>query len=123
AYVTDDFRPCSWWKGCGCDCPDWTPKYAPTFTLIAGKMKPLFGLEEYLGSGNEQFVEFSMTDWFFDADDDNLLMAAGLQTKAMEDRLYMSALITNGNESQFPNVGMDKNPGFNVGAWYDIGGP
>src|SRR5262249_25018329 len=101
-WVAYDFHPCSWWKGCGPDCPDNAPKYSPTFSLIAGKMKPLFGLEEYLGSANEQFVEYSMADWFFDADDDNQLMAAGTQVKAMEDRFYLSALITNGNESQFP---------------------
>jgi hypothetical protein len=122
AYVAYDFHPCTWWKGCGPDCPEGTTKYAPVFTLTAGKMKPLFGLEEYLGSANEQFVEFSMADWFFDADDDNLMMMAGMEMKAAEDRLFFTAKITNGNESQFPNTQMDKDPGFNVGAWYDFGG-
>jgi hypothetical protein len=122
AYVAYDFHGCSFWPGCGKDCPDGSVKYAPTFTLIAGKFKPYFAFEEYLGSGNEQMVEFGMTEWFFDADDDNLLMAAGLQVKAAEDRLFFSALITNGNESQFPNVQMDNLPGFNTGFWYDLGG-
>src|SRR5262249_40615285 len=87
-----------------------------------GKIKPFFGLEEILGSGNEQFVEYSMAEWFFDADDDNLAMAAGLQMKSLEDRLYATATVTNGNESQFPNVQMDKLPGFLGGFWYDFGG-
>jgi hypothetical protein len=122
AYVAYDFHPCSWWKGCGPDCPDGTTKYAPTFTLTAGKMKPMFGLEEYLGSANEQFVEYSMADWFFDADDDNLMMMAGAEMKAIDDRLFLNAKITNGNESQFPNTQMDKDPGFMFGWWYDFGG-
>jgi hypothetical protein len=122
AYVAYDFHGCASEKGCGLDCPEGSYKYTPTYTIIAGKMKPYFAFEEYLGSGNEQFVEFGMTEWFFDADDDNLLMAAGVQVKALEDRLFASALITNGNESQFPNTQMDNLPGFNVGFWYDFGG-
>jgi hypothetical protein len=121
-WVAYDFHGCCAEKGCGLDCPPDRPVYAPTYTLIAGKLKPFFGIEEVLGSANEQLVEFSMADWFFDADDDNLLMAAGTRIKAWDDRFYMQAVITNGNESQFPNTGMDDYPGFNVGFWYDFGG-
>src|SRR5438874_2160311 len=67
-------------------------------------------------------VEYAMTEWMFDADNDNLLLAAGTQIKAFDDRLFFSALITNGSESQFPNNQMDNYPGFNVGFWYDFGG-
>jgi hypothetical protein len=75
-----------------------------------------------MGSGNEQMDEYAMTEWFFDADDDNLLMGAGTQIRAAEDRFYLQALVTNGNESQFPNTQMDNYPGFNLGFWYDFGG-
>jgi hypothetical protein len=122
AWVAYDFHGCCSEKGCGPDCPDGLYKYAPTYTIIAGKMKPFFCIEEVLGSGNEQLVEFSMADWFFDADDDNLLMGAGTRIKADDDRLYFQAIITNGNESQFPNSQMDTYPGFNAGFWYDLGG-
>jgi hypothetical protein len=122
AWVAYDFHGCCFEKGCGPDCPDGRPKYAPTYTLIAGKLKPFFGIEEVLGSANEQLVEYSMADWFFDADDDNLQMAAGTRIKAFDDRLYLQAVITNGNESQFPNTQMDDYPGFNAGFWYDFGG-
>lgn len=122
AYVAYDFHGCCAEKGCGPDCPEGTYKYVPTYTLIAGKAKPLFGFEEYMGSANEQFVEYSMADWFFDADDDNLLMMAGLQVKALDDRFFGMAVVTNGNESQFPNTQMDRLPGFNGGFWYDFGG-
>jgi hypothetical protein len=121
-WVSYDFHPCWSEKGCGCDCPEGTYKYAPTFTIIAGKLKPFAGLEEYLGSGNEQMVEYSMADWFFSNDDDNLLMGAGGRIRTFDDRLYMQALLTNGNESQFPNVQMDNLPGFNFGGWFDFGG-
>jgi hypothetical protein len=122
-WVAYDFRPCWFYKGCGPDCDHCGEyKYAPTITLIAGKMKPFFCIEEVLGSGNEQLVEYSMADWFFDADDDNLLMGAGCRVKALDDRFYMQAIVTNGNESQFPNVQMDNLPGFNIGFWYDLGG-
>lgn len=122
AFVSYDFRGCKAEKGCGLDCPDGRPTYSPTYTLYAGKVKPFFGIEEVMGSGNEQMVEFSMADWFFDADDDNLLMAAGLQVKAFDDRFYLRALMTNGNESQFAAAQMDDYPGFNLGFWYDFGG-
>jgi hypothetical protein len=123
AYVAYDFHGCASQKGCGFDCPDGTYKYAPTYTLIAGKMKPAIAAEEWMsGSANEQFVEYSMADWYFDADDDNLMVAAGTQIKALDDRFYLQALITNGNESQFPNTQMDEWPGFNLGMWYDFGG-
>jgi hypothetical protein len=121
-WVAYDFHGCCSEKGCGPDCPEGSYKYAPTYTLIAGKMKPFFCIEEVLGSGNEQLVEFSMADWFFDADDDNLLVGAGTRIKAFDDRFYMQAIVTNGNESQFPNVQMDDYPGFNLGFWYDFGG-
>ena len=49
-------------------------------------------------------------------------MGAGTQIKALDDRLYVQALVTNGNESQFANAQMDDLPGFNVGGWYDFGG-
>ncbi len=121
-WVSYDFHGCASQKGCGPDCPDGTYKYAPTYTIIAGKMKPFFCLEEVMGSANEQMVEFSMADWFFDADDDNLLMGAGTRIKAFDDRFYLQAIVTNGNESQFPNTQMDDYPGFNLGFWYDLGG-
>jgi len=122
AYVAYDFHPCGYEKGCGPDCPDGFYRYTPTFTLITGKMKPMVAFEEYMSSATEQFVEYGMSNWFFDADDDNLLMAAGTQVKAFDDRLFVQALITNGNESQFSNLQMDDLPGVNLGAWYDFGG-
>jgi hypothetical protein len=122
AWLAYDFHGCRAEKGCGLDCPEGTTLYAPTYTIIAGKLKPYFAFEEYLGSGNQQLVEYGMTEWFFDADDDNLMMAAGTQIKAMDDRLFFSALLTNGSESQFPNTQMDNLPGFNIGFWYDFGG-
>src|SRR5207248_267571 len=77
AYVAYDFHPCWSEKGCGPDCPPGSYPYAPTLTLIAGKFKPFFSFEEYMGSANCQFVEYGMSEWFFDADDDNYLMQAG----------------------------------------------
>jgi hypothetical protein len=109
-------------KGCGNDCPEGTHRYNPTLTLIAGKQQPFFGLTEILGSANAQFVDFSMADWFFDADDNNMLMAVAAQLRAFDDRLFASFQVTNGNESQFPNVLMDELPGFIMGFWYDLGG-
>ncbi len=117
AYIAYDWHPFA-----GTPAPGSGPVYTPTVSAIIGKLKPLFGLEEYLGSGNEQFVEYSMANWMFDADDDNLLMGAGTQIRAFDDRFYLQALVTNGNESQFPNTQMDDFPGFNVGWWYDFGG-
>jgi hypothetical protein len=123
AYVAYDFHGCNFWKGCGADCPEGTYKYAPTYTLIVGKLKPAISAEEWMsGSANEQLVEYGMSTWYFDADDDNLLMGAGTQIKAFDDRFYLQALVTNGNESQFPNSQMDQLPGFNLGLWYDFGG-
>ena len=122
AYVAYDFHPCGSQKGCGPDCPDGFYSYTPTTTAIFGKLKPMVAFKEYMSSATEQFVEYGMANWFFDADDDNLLMGAGTQIKAMDDRLYVQALVTNGNESQFPNAQMDDLPGFNVGGWYDFGG-
>jgi len=122
AYVAYDWHPCGYEKGCGPDCPDGTYRYTPTVTGIVGKIKPMIAFEEYIGSANEQFVEYGMSNWFFDADDDNLLMAAGFQAKALDDRLYIQGLITNGNESQFANADMDDYKGLNIGGWYDFGG-
>jgi hypothetical protein len=122
AWIAYDFHPCSASKGCGLDCPPGTTPYSPTFTLIVGKFKPYFAFEEYLGSGNQQFVEYGMSEWMFDADDDNLQMQAGMQVKAVDDRLFVHTTLTNGNESQFPNTQMDNLPGFNAGFWYDFGG-
>jgi hypothetical protein len=122
AFVAYDMHPCGYEKGCGEDCPDGFYRYTPTVTLIAGKMKPMIAFEEYLGSGNQQFVEYGMSNWFFDADDDNLLVAAGTQVKALDDRFFFQGLITNGNESQTANLQMDDLPGVNVGGWYDFGG-
>jgi hypothetical protein len=122
AYVAYDMHPCWSYKGCGPDCPDGTVSYQPTVTLIAGKFKPYFSYEEYMGSGNQQMVEYGMSEWFFDADDDNLLMQAGMQAKLLEDRLFLHATVTNGNESQTANLQMDDLPGFNAGFWYDFGG-
>lgn len=122
AWVAYDFHPCGISKGCAPDCPEGSVRYGPTVTAIIGKAKPMMGLEEYLGSGTEQFVEYSMADWFFDADDDNLLMVAGFQFKALEDRLFALAYVTNGNETQIANSLMDHLPGINLGGWYDFGG-
>jgi uncharacterized coiled-coil protein SlyX len=123
AYVAYDFHGCSFWKGCGAPCPDDQYKYAPTYTLIFGKFKPTMSAEEWMaGSGGEQMVEYSMADWYFDADDDNLLMGAALQVRAFDDRFFLQAMITNGNESQFANTQMDDYPGFVLGTWYDLGG-
>ncbi len=96
--------------------------YRPTFSVIAGKLKPWGSLEEYLGSGNEQFVEFSMASWMFDSDADNYLLSAGFQIHALEDRFFAMALITNGADNQVPDYNLDDLPGFNLGWWYDFGG-
>jgi hypothetical protein len=122
AYVAYDFHPTASEKGCGPECAEGTYAYRPTYTAIFGKFKPFFSYEEVMGSGNQQFVEYGMSEWFFDADDDNLLMGAGTQIKALDDRLYVQAIITNGNETQIANLQMDDYPGFNVGGWYDFGG-
>jgi hypothetical protein len=121
-YVSYDIHGCAADRGCGPDCPEGSYRYAPTLTLIAGKMSPFFGLEQYLSTTDEQFVEYSMANWFFNADDNNKLMAAGTQIKAFDDRFYMQAILTNGNEAQFPNTQMDELPGFVLGFWYDLGG-
>jgi hypothetical protein len=124
AWIAYDFRPCWWWKGCGPDCDHCGEyKYAPTFTLIAGKLKPFFGLDEFLRNSNQQFVDFSMANWFFDSDDDVRLMGAGFQAKAFDDRFFMQTTVTNGNEGSFqPNTQMDNLPGFISSFWYDLGG-
>jgi hypothetical protein len=118
-WMAYDWHPCWGQKGCG---PDGDCPYVPTVTFTAGKMRPFLGLEAFLGDGNEQFVEFSMAYWMFSLDDDNCQMAAGTQIWALDDRFFMQALVTNGNDSQFPNQQMDELPGFNLGFWYDFGG-
>src|SRR5262249_39509266 len=65
ANVSYDLPPCGSQKGCGPDCPAGTYPYAPTVTLIAGKIAPFYGLEQFLTTTEEQFVEFSMANWFF----------------------------------------------------------
>src|SRR5262249_35685704 len=115
AYVAYDFHGCASEKGCGPDCPEGTVKYAPTYTFIVGKFKPFMSFEEYMGSANAQFVEYGMTEWFFDADDDNLQTQAGTQIRALDDRFYLQATIVNPNESQFPNTLQQNYPGFNCG--------
>jgi hypothetical protein len=122
-FVYYDFHPCWCDKGCGADCPDGCPKYCPTFTIIGGKLKPFFGLDEFLGNQNSQFVEFSMASLMFSADDDTRLMAAGIQYKALEDRFFLQAVMTNGSEGLFvPTPLLDQYPGFIAGWWYDLGG-
>jgi hypothetical protein len=123
AWIAYDFHGCATEKGCGPDCPEGTYKYAPTYTVMVGKLKPFFGLEEFLRNTNMQFVEFSMADWYFSSDDDARLMAAGFQVKAAEDRFLMMALVTNGSEGSFiPNAQMDDFKGFIGSFWYDLGG-
>ncbi|HWG42406.1 MAG TPA: hypothetical protein VN688_06425 [Gemmataceae bacterium] len=122
AFVGYDIHLGGSGKGCGIDCPEGTHRYSPTLSFIVGKQQPFFGLTEILGSANAQFVDFSMADWFFDSDDNNMLMAVTAQLRAFDDRLFAQCQITNGNESQFPNVQMDRLPGFIAGYWYDFGG-
>jgi hypothetical protein len=122
AWVAYDWHLGAGGNGCGPDCPEGTYRYRPTLTLIVGKQQPFFGFTEILGSANSQLVDFAMADWFFDADDNNMLTAAGLQYRDFDDRLFATVQITNGNESQFPNTQMDRWPGFILGFWYDLGG-
>jgi hypothetical protein len=122
AYIAYDFHGADAEHGCGPDCPEGTYRYAPTYELIVGKMSPFFGLEQFLTTTDEQFVEYAMANWFFNADDNNKLMAAGTQIKTAEDRFFLQAIVTNGNEAQFPNTQMDPLPGFIMGFWYDLGG-
>jgi hypothetical protein len=122
AFVAYDFHPCGSEKGCSPDCPEGYYRYAPTFTVFAGKVQPFFCLEEILGSGVDQFVEFSMADWFFDADDNNEMTGVGAQVRAFDDRLFGQVMITNGNETQIANLQMDDLKAYQVGAWYDLGG-
>src|SRR6202011_2868867 len=87
AYVAYDMHPCGYEKGCGPDCPDGTYRYTPTLTAIIGKFKPFFSFEEVMGSPNTPLVHYGISNWFFDADDDNYLMGAGFQYKNFDDRL------------------------------------
>jgi len=122
AFIAYDFHPCSSEKGCGPDCPEGTVKYAPTVTVMVGKQQPFFSFEEIMGRFNQQMVEYGMAEFFFDADDNNQVTGASVQLKALEDRLFAQAIISNGNDSQFPNLQMDNIPGFIGGFWYDFGG-
>jgi hypothetical protein len=122
AWVSYDWHPCWISKGCGPDCPEGTYKYSPTITPIAGLMKPFFGLEEFLGNRNLQFVELSMTDLFFDAEDEARIMGAGVNVKALDDRFFMQTLVTSNTGSFLPNTLSDELPNFIMGFWYDLGG-
>ena len=123
SWVSYDFHGCASQKGCGPGCPDGQTLYAPTYTVMIGKLKPFFGLEEFLRNTNMQFVEFSMADYFFSADDDTRLTGVAGQVKAAEDRFFLMAIVTNGSEGSFqPNTQMDDFPGFICSFWYDLGG-
>ena len=122
AWISYDFHPCWSDSGCG-DCPDGTYRYKPTYRIIAGKIQPTFGFEEFVaGTGNMQFVDFSSSELFFDADDNNQLVGAALQIRELDDRLFLSAMITNGQDSQIPFLSLDNLPGFIGAYWYDFGG-
>jgi hypothetical protein len=123
AFIAYDMHPCGYEPGCGPDCPDGNYRYTPTVTAWFGKFKPFIGLEETLLPFSEQFVEWSMASWFFDADDDAWQMEAGFQVRAVDDRLFGVAYLTNGNEAATANnLQLDDLPGFNGGFWYDFGG-
>ncbi len=122
AWVAYDIELGARGKGCGPDCPEGTYAYHPVLTFMIGKQQPFFGFTEILGSANAQLVDFAMADWFFDSDDNNMLTAAAVQYRDFDDRLFATAMITNGNDSQFPNTQMDRLPGFISGFWYDFGG-
>ena len=116
AYIAYDWRPtCA-------NCSTEENLYSPTVTVIAGKYRPFFGFEQYLGDGNQQFVEYGMAAWYFSPDDDDQQMQAGVQVCACEDRLYATINVSNGNEADTPNLQMDRLPGLNGGLWYDLGG-
>jgi hypothetical protein len=122
AFVAYDWHPCCTEKGCGVDCCDGSYQYRPTVTFIAGKFKSFYSFEEILGNSNQQFVEYGMAEWFFDADDDNSQTQAGVEAKLLEDRMFIHATINNSNETQTSNLNNQRLPAFNVGGWYDFGG-
>lgn len=122
AFVGYDIHLGGSGKGCIPNCPEGQRYYSPTLTFLVGKQQPFFGFTEILGSANAQFVDFAMADWFFDSDDNNMLTAATAQLRACDDRLFAQCQITNGNDSQFPNLLMMRLPGFIAGFWYDFGG-
>jgi hypothetical protein len=123
AYVAYDWHPCGSEKGCGGpDCCTDSSLYTPTITFKAGKGKPFSSLDDWLGTANEQFVSEPMAYWLFSADDNNALMLAGIEVKALDDRFFMHAVVTNGSEAGFPALQMDDLPGFNAAVWYDFGG-
>jgi hypothetical protein len=123
AFIAYDMHGCACEKGCGEDCPEGSVKYCPTYTLIAGKMKPFFGLDEFLGNHAQQFVDFSMADILFSSDDDSRLMGAGTQIKAFEDRFFLMSILTNGSDGTIgAATANDTYPGLITGIWYDLGG-
>jgi hypothetical protein len=122
AYIAYDWHPCGSEKGCGEDCACGQAKYTPTITGIVGKAKPFSSLEDWLGTGNEQFVTLPMAYWMFVVDDNNAMPLAGTQVKALDDRFFMQAAVTNGSDAGFPALQLDDLPGFNAAFWYDFGG-
>jgi hypothetical protein len=121
AWISYDWHPFS--SDAACDaCPGAPAPYKPTITGIVGKFKPFGSLEEYLGSGNQQFVEYSMGSWMFDSDADNMLTGVALQAKLFDDRFFGMVFITNGNDNQLPFNVLGNLPGFNFGSWFDFGG-
>jgi hypothetical protein len=107
------------WRPCGANAGE---QDAPTVTLVVGKYRPFFAFEQYLGDGTQQLVEHGMATWFFDADDDTQQTQVGVQLRAIEERLFATINVANGNESQTPNVMLDRLPGINGGFWCDLGG-
>lgn len=121
AFVAYDFHPTWGTRGCA-NCATGETQYNPTFSILVGKMQPFFCLEEILGSGTQQFVSYSMANFYFDADDQNQLTGAAFQYRGIQDRLFMQGMLTNGHEAQTPNLQMDNYFGYMLGFWYDFGG-
>jgi hypothetical protein len=119
SFISYDLHPCCSFKGCGEDCPDGQVRYAPTLTLIAGYIAPLVGLDDYLGRTTANLLEKGIADYYFAVPSS---AAVGVRLKALEDRFFLQALVSNGNQSALPNGSLDDLPGLNLGVWYDIGG-
>jgi hypothetical protein len=51
-----------------------------------------------------------------------MLMAITAQYRALDDRLWITSQLTNGNEAAQPNTALDATPGFINMVWYDFGG-
>lgn len=118
-FIAYDFHPPPPDKDCGRDCPEGQVLYVPTLTLITGEIKPLVGLDSYLGTTTGALIERGIADSFFNVPRS---MSAGIQFKSWEDRLFLQALLNNGYEGQTPNSDLDGVPSINVGLWYDFGG-